>query len=111
MIVCKNCGKIDSDNFTGDVGDRMRENQYCFSCAFWYIWANRSNDPRVVIINNHHYYIGDEDYKSGFRGFGGAKFIIEFFDGRKVTSTNLWSQGDIDAFCNLMPDNARFAKE
>lgn len=67
-------------------------------------------DPdRVAIIDGVHYYIDDEDDNSRFRGFDGAKFVIRFHDGREVTTTNLWCQGNIpDEFRDLFPNNADF---
>lgn len=63
----------------------------------------------VCIIDGTHYIIGPEDDDSYFRGFGGAKFQIEFFDGTKVITTNLWCQGEPPLkWKNKFPDNARF---
>lgn len=61
------------------------------------------------MIDGTHYVICDEDSKSSFRGFGGAKFQIEFNDGTRVVTTNLWCQGEPKGFWKQhFPDNARF---
>jgi len=75
------------------------------SKKFW----KETLDETAVIINGRCYHIGDEDSKSYFRGFGGALFIIEFFDGRVVRTTNLWENGVIPPRYRV-PDNARFRK-
>jgi hypothetical protein len=65
-------------------------------------------DASSVIIQGHHFRVGPE--KSGpFRGFGGTPFTIKFYDGRVVTTRNLWQQGEIDeAYREWLPDNAEF---
>lgn len=70
--------------------------------------AGSSPDRRVVVDANL-YLIGDGARFGGFRGFGGREFCIEFFDGRKVATRDLWHQGVIPPkWRELWPDNARF---
>lgn len=68
------------------------------------------DDKRTVRVEGTHYMVGDEKANPrGFRGFGGALFLIEFDDGRRVSSTNLWCQGTIPKALSLdLPDNAKF---
>lgn len=102
MKVCKICGKEHNDS-----------EDICFDCNFWSkkLLQDKENPERIAIIDGTHYFIGDEDSQSGFRGFGGARFQIEFNDGRKVVTTNLWCQGDIPEFWrNKFPDNAKFER-
>jgi hypothetical protein len=81
-------------------------------------WAEK-RDPdirdslRTVRVNGTHFRIGPEDKDArGMRGFGGAKFIIMFHDGRRVVSTNLWCQGTIPKpLRGELPDNAEFGKD
>ncbi len=62
-----------------------------------------------AIIGGTCYVIGVETSK-GPRGFGGRRFDIEFFDGRTVTTTDLWYQGVVSPkWRERLPDNARFA--
>ena len=80
----------------------------CFMIDYWNDRVKDIN-PKVAIIKGEHYTIGNEKEKGGFRGFGGRKFIINFFDGRIVETTNLWYQGVIpEDFKDSLPDNAQF---
>lgn len=84
----------------------------CFHINFWNERVKDKDDLRSVIVNHSAYCIGDENSKSYFRGFGGNKFKIQFFDGRYVESTNLWSNGDIPVdYWDSLPDNAEFIKD
>ncbi|MFF1625581.1 hypothetical protein [Streptomyces sp. NPDC058272] len=60
---------------------------------------------RRVVVDGEHFTIGPGD--SG--GYGGRRFDVEFFDGRKVTTRDLWHQGVIPPkHRERYPDNARF---
>jgi len=105
---CRYCGKIYIKNLHRDV--YLEGN--CFDCSFWLEkvrWV-QENDLTQVIINRHHYMIGvgnSNDF--GPKGFGGRQFVIQFFDGRIISTNNLWSQGTIpDRFREMLPDNAIF---
>ncbi|MEV0617635.1 hypothetical protein AB0I81_30240 [Nonomuraea sp. NPDC050404] len=67
-------------------------------------------DPAArVVVDGDHYAIGDDT--GGFRGHGGRRFDIEWFDGRKTTTRNLWHQGEIPPeWRHRYPDNARFVQ-
>jgi len=87
----------------------------CGPCFFHHYWLDmlqrdKQEPGTAVIVDGVHYVIGPE--KSGsFRGFGGAHYTIEFFDGRAVNSTNLWYQGEVPPeFRAQMPNNARFKR-
>jgi hypothetical protein len=84
-----------------------------FLYRFWTEKVQIANDPRVARIDGKHYIIGDENDPSYFRGFGGSRFTIKFFDGpnagKTITTTNLWYQGMIpDDFRDELPNNAEF---
>ena len=84
-----------------------------FTKKFWsdqLAYDKEQSNHTVAIINGHHYVIGPEDdTKKCARGFGGDKFVIRFFDGTEVTTTNLWYQGQIpNEFAELFPNNADF---
>lgn len=92
----------------------------CGACFNWECWnqiaeRDRGVDAaRAVVVNGTHYYLGDENERgpSRFRGFGGNRFVIRFLDGRTVTSTNLWHQGEVpQEFAEQLPDNAEFVRE
>lgn len=67
-------------------------------------------DPAArVVVDGEHYTIGGDT--GAFRGFGGHRFDIEWFDGRKATTRNLWHQGTVPAeWRHRYPDNARFVQ-
>ena len=105
---CKICGQTEnSDNWTN--GHEMQERQLCFTCNFW--MQNHEEDLRVgkyeyAIIEGTHYRLlpHTNDF---FKGFGGAKTRITFFDGHVEECDNLWCLGDIpERFRDIMPDNA-----
>ena len=111
-IKCRICGKTDSLEEWVECNEKkiMEKENVCFHCAFWFDKIATTNE-NTVVVNGIRYTIGDENSTSHFKGFGGAKFDIEFFDGRKVVSHNLWCQGAIpDVFRSYpeLQDNARF---
>lgn len=114
FITCVECGKASANEWIESVATRLAEKSLCHDCGFWDEWverADRGDDDKIVRVDGNHYHIGDEMSSSLFRGFGGRKFVIRFHDGREVTSTNLWGQGDIPAhFRKRLPDNAEFVK-
>ena len=123
-IKCKVCGLedriCDPENFVdGDSRAMMEELNCCFKCAFWEIHARQweaGDDGNTFFINGGRYKDGqrvDQKKVGGFMGFGGREFIIERFDtGERITSNNLWHQGDVpEHYRSRMPDNAKFIKE
>lgn len=113
FVTCKYCGKADAAMYMDKVRDRMIAMSLCFTCNFWEEWVERTeveeDKPNIARINGNHYYIGDENSKSGFRGFGGTPHTIAFNDGREVRTTNLWYQGEVpERFRERLPDNATF---
>ena len=83
-------------------------------------WDEKLNLPKnlvsVIVDRNHYCFHVDKDGEiaqasGGFAGFSGRRFDIEFFDGRKAATNNLWYQGDIPTdYDESLPDNARFLK-
>lgn len=77
-------------------------------------WREKKAVPesRRVVVDHAHYMLGDEpgDYTmSSVLGFGGREFTIAFFDGRTVTTRNLWYQGKIPPkWRETFPNNAVF---
>ena len=87
----------------------MKEHGECFECALWRERLPLVGNPNTAIIDGTMYTIGDEDDPSPLRGFGGDKFVINFKDGRKVVTTNLWCGGTISEHWKpYFPDNADF---
>ncbi len=114
---CNECGAMDySVNYSGGFREKLLERGICFSCNHWREWIERAErgDARIVRVGNVHYHIGDEkpDSPRHCRGFDGARWVVRFPDGRQVTSTNLWCQGNIpEHFQGRLPDNAEFVQE
>lgn len=111
MSKCPICGKeIAVGSFDHSV---FNSTGMCSSCDFWKnrLEADAQLPPHTaVMIDGTHYVVGDENSpETYFRGFGGHRFQIEFKDGHRIVSTNLWCQGEpTPAWRNKFPDNARF---
>jgi hypothetical protein len=102
---CKVCGKEITQSYVAD--EILCNNQECFNTNFWNQKVEMKNDPRVVRAKSEHYFIDKEEDDDYFRGFNGAKFIVKFFDGREITTTNLRCNGTIPTeYRELLPDNA-----
>lgn len=104
-FACEKCGSIDSPSnwISGTLIGNL-----CYTCSFWQARVYEKDDDRTVRINGVHYQIGIES-AHGFRGFGGRQYKIKFPEGRIVTTTNLWTQGEIpEIWKDQLPDNAEF---
>jgi hypothetical protein len=63
------------------------------------------------VINHTRFFLSDGQGFGGIRGNGGARYVIEFFDGRRVVSHDLWSSGIVPPkWRERFPDNARFIR-
>jgi hypothetical protein len=104
-----NCGLCGSEawacNATGDPA-------LCYNCRYWLARMAEPEDVWRVRINGRQYLVGpvESAYSpDSCRGFEGKLFCIEFPDGRRISTRNLWHNGKIPAhFRDRMPDNARF---
>ena len=109
-LQCEECREYDLLRWEPRTRATLIVSGLCFTCEHWMRLAQGQGRPKVAIINGKHYMIGPED-ASGMRGFGGQRFRILFKDGRSVTTTNLWHQGEIpEHFRERMPDNARWVE-
>lgn len=110
MYECRRCGKLSEVKYY-----KHRCGDLCHACLFWMEKCHPSmrDSPMTVRVDGTHYRIGPENQsRLAFRGFGGREFIIQFDDGRKVITTNLWCQGSIpEDFKDALPNNAIFLKE
>ena len=106
MLECEICGKqIEKSQYY----DNVICSSECFTKHYWMERVKNRDSKRQVIAKGVVYQIGDENDISSFRGFSGAKFVIHFFDKRKVFTSNLWHNGTVpDEFRGLLPDNAEF---
>ena len=106
-LTCQYCGKHEPLRWIDSVRQKLIRQQACHTCGFWLDHAHRDSleaadrDRYVVTDDWEHYLIGLED-AVGFRGFGGHKFVVEWYDPDRpdTTTTNLWCQGEI-------PENMR----
>ena len=105
---CPTCGQ-ELGKFWSDENS-MKKHGECFECSLWRERLSLVGNSDVAIIDGTLYTIGDEDSTDpSCRGFGGDKFVINFKDGRKVTTTNLWCGGEISEHWRpQFPDNADF---
>ena len=114
IVDCVECGKKKHVDFESKTQERLISNSTCFNCDYWRDYGNKKDDPSSVRVNGNHYWIAAVGFGRGrddWKGFGGQRFVIEFFDGRRVETDDLWSQGDIPPhFRERLPDNARFGK-
>ena len=79
------------------------------SNKFWEEKLDIKDDKDVARIDGEHYMIAPENWKS--KGFGGAEHRIRFDDGRVVTTTNLWHQGEIpNEYRDRLPNNAHWVR-
>ena len=107
---CPTCNEeIGTNSLISSDERSMKEHGECFECALWRERLSLLGNPNTAIIDGTMYTIGDENDPSPFRGFGGDKFVINFKDGRKVTTTNLWCGGHISEHWKpQFPNNADF---
>lgn len=106
---CQCCGNTYEKNLDPEV--YLRGN--CFDCSFWLQkleYPDAVTEIRAIIDGEH--YLAFPETDCLIKGFGGRKFIIQFFDGRVIESHDLWHQGTIpDQFREMLPDNAVFLPE
>ena len=109
---CCICGKEeDPDKWLKDFSEKLVKHQMCFNCNHWREQYELDHTIRgkhnYAIIDGTHYVL-EPHTDSGFRGFGGRKFVFEFNDGTVKECDNVWCQGDITEphWRELMPDNA-----
>lgn len=109
MITCNICGKQENNKkFSVAIAEDIRKKELCFSCLFWKAKVSIRDRLNVARIDGDHFIINESDTISK-RGYNGQEFTIKFFDGREVTTTNLWHQGKIpEHFRKFLPDNAEF---
>lgn len=106
MLECEICGKqIEKSQYYNNVICSSE----CFTKHYWLERVKNKDSKKQVIAKGVIYQIDSENDISSFRGFGGTKFVIHFFDGRKVFTSNLWHNGTVpDEFRDQLPDNAEF---
>ena len=111
-MLCKECNSEIELCYDKETKTQLIKYQLCFNCNFWREKVDIKDREEVARIDGAHYIIGKNDHSPNrFRGFGGSKFTISFFDGREIVTSDLWYQGVIpDKFKKRLPDNAKFIR-
>lgn len=109
---CVECGDVLNDGYMDPYKEQIRREKMCFSCLHWIGYVRTVADRTHAIVGGYHYVISpDRQTGLGTLGHGGARFDIQFHDGREVVTHNLWAQGKVPArFRDRLPDNAVFVK-
>lgn len=110
-FLCPICGEPDTpDDYMPFTWENMN---YCFSCEFWKEKEQLYNEGNLIVINGRGYVVDNEDSRRSFRGSAGRKFTIYRYDtGETITTTNLWTNGDVpERFRNVLQDNAKFLEK
>jgi hypothetical protein len=108
---CRECDDVLYDHWYDEVKARVLGEKLCHSCLFWADYVRSKGDPTHVVVKGRHYVIepNRQGRAGGFIGHGGAEFVIRFFDGREVTTRNLWAQGIVpEWFRDRLPDSGEF---
>lgn len=106
---CRECGNIYSVNYIPEVRQKLLEQKVCHSCNHY---LELVDDPRGIRINGTHYMDGGRKPPHQFLGYGGREFAIIMKDGTRISTNNLWCQGNIpEHIKDRLPDNAEFANE
>lgn len=104
---CKVCGEPIRLSFDTETLMRMCERRMCHGCSFYESIASKTED-RPTVIKGGIYWPGN-GYGRKDCGMGGRRFDIEYFDGRRITTFDLWCSGVVpEAFRDRLPDTARF---
>lgn len=112
--VCKDCRAVNySTSFTPNCAEKkvIDAEGVCFTCAYWRVAIAKKHD---VVIDGQIYGLGNvyRPPNSPHAGMAGRRFEVEFFDGQRVVTHDLWAGGAVpDRFKHLIPDTARFLGE
>jgi len=106
--ICKDCGAENySVSFTPNCVEMkvMGAEGVCFTCAFWRV---RTTEKHATVIDGRIYTVGNRP-PGPHNGMAGRRFDIEYFDGRRVTTHDLWAGGEIpERLRSQIPDTACF---
>lgn len=112
MVHCKECGDRENpEKYAVDTCNRMSERSLCWTCLYWTDVVERYliADPALTVINGVVYSIGQEDGTKP-QGFGGIRYKIHYFNGKRRVTTNLWHIEPVpERFRGRLKDNASFS--
>lgn len=109
--ICRDCGAVNySVSFMPTCAEKklIDSEGVCFSCAFWLVQVEKKHE---TVIDGRIYSVGDvkKPPNQPHSGMAGRRFDIEYFDGRRVTTHDLWSGSEVPArLRGRIPDTARF---
>lgn len=90
--------------------EKMEAYGICFPCAFWLVKIDEG--PHRTVIDGVLFHVGDAPQGTRFAGYAGRRFDIEYFDGQRVTTYDLWCQGEIpERYRDRLPNTANFQKQ
>lgn len=105
---CAECGDENySTSFStrDEIGSLMAQHGICFNCGFWRVRLKKCD----TIIGGVVYSVGNQPKGGHFNGMAGRRFDIEYFDGRRVTTYDLRTSGQMpDRYRDKFPDTAKF---
>ena len=107
-MVCEICGKeIEKSKYSNGIICSSE----CFDEHFWLSVIREFIDmpETFAIIDGWCYRIEDENVAECCKGFYGNKHIIKYNDGKTITTTNLWTNGEIpNKYRIVLKNNAEF---
>jgi hypothetical protein len=110
-LVCADCGAVGYSTAymqSSSIKQLMDAHGVCFTCGYWREVLAKKPD---TVIDGRIYSVGDVRKPPNQRhaGMAGRRFDIEFFDGRRVTTHDLWAGSEIpERYRAQLPDTARF---
>lgn len=118
VVKCKHCGKEEKASYVEATKSRMVKEERCFTCDYWLELAKQhAKDEKCFVVAEDSpsmrpgEHLQDGGFTGGntkWNGFGGRLFEIEFLDGRKSKSNNVWYQGPVpERFKHLFTRKAR----
>lgn len=115
---CVHCNKEINFNYMEPTKTKLRELSECFNCNHFMDLFRRPDRSDCIVVQRFdvhgqpisHYMYGEGGGRRA--GFGGDKWTIKYLDGRVVTTTNLWHQGEIPQhLLKYFPINAELVNE
>lgn len=109
---CSCCGAVETLQFNDNVNQKLTTKQLCYQCNYWDEKIPNGKEKNTV-INGRFYFVGNKPKGSIGNGFGGRKFVIQYFDSDEIITTyDLWNGSVVpEHFRSKIPNTARFISE